>query len=229
MALASGNQNFRAKVLLSFVAVFVISWLSILGATYFNLEDKRAAEQEELRLNFQQLYEQHLEGYHNTFSASLDTLTHPSRVAYSFTLTNKPFFFSSFRNEFANLNQRNLASHMYFSTAARQNIIRLHAPDFNGDIIDRQTTLAAEQSGEIAGGVEISRFGSLAYRVVKPIHASNQLRGFVELGRELDEIWDQASRQLNVSLQIYIQKDQLTEEKWREGKGIFGYYSNWEG
>jgi len=228
MAASGGFTNFRAKVLISFVAVYLISWLSILGATYFNLQEQRSEEQEEVRKRFKQLYDQELTSYRNAFSASLDNLTHPSRVAHSFTLANKPFFLSNFTADYANLNQRLSISHFYFSTAERRNIIRLHAPERSGDIINRSTTIAAENTGEIAAGVELGRLGSLTFRVVKPIYAGNERRGFVELARELDDIWALASKQLDISIKVLVKKPLLIESDWLEGKGIFGYQANWD-
>lgn len=228
MPFANGISNFRAKVLLSFVAVFVISWLSIVLTVYVNLEDERKADQEELRQRFLQIYRNELDSYFATFSAGLETLTHPSRIANSFTVANKPFFFSNFRADFSNLNQRNLATHMYFSTAERVNIIRLHAPDINGDTINRTTTLAAHQTGETIGGVEMSKLGSLAYRVVKPIFGTNGLRGFVELGRELDDIWSQAANQLDISIIIAIDKDHITQERWEKARDTFNHQADWD-
>lgn len=227
MASAGGFTNFRAKVLFSFVAVYVISWLSILGAAYFNLQDQRAREQEDIRVRFNQLYELELTAYRNAFSASLDSLTHPSRVAHSFTLANKPFFLSNFAADYANLNQRLAVSHFFFSTAERRTIARLHAPSRSGDFINRYTTVSAEQSASIASGVELGRLGSLTFRVVKPIFSNGERRGFVELGRELNEIWQTAAEQLDVSILVLVHKPLLNEGDWLEGKGIFGYQAEW--
>jgi len=227
MASVGGFTNFRAKVLLSFVAVYLISWLSVLGATYFNLQEQSATKQEEIRLRFLQLYEQELNNYRNAFTASLEFLTHPSRIAHSFTLNNKPFFLSNFAVDYANLNQRIAVSHFYFSTEERRVIVRMHAADISGDLINRATTLAAKESGEIVSGVELGKIGSLTFRVVKPIYAGRDLRGFVELGRELNNIWAVAARQLDISIQVLVNKSLVNQADWSTGKGIFGYQAQW--
>ena len=227
MVSAVGFKNFRTKVLFSFVAVYLISWLSVLVATFFNLQEQRETERDEIRQQFTQIFQRELTNYRNAFSASLTLLTHPSRIAHSFTLKNKPFFQSNFSVDYANLNQRLSVSHFYFSTADRENIIRMHAPGRNGDIINRPTTLVAEQSGEVSSGVELGRLGSLTFRVVKPLYNGQKLRGFVELGRELDKIWEIAAHQLNVSILVNVNKGLLNRADWTEGKGIFGYAANW--
>ena len=228
MAAGGSLKNFRAQILLAFVAVFVISWFSIIVATYFNLQEKRAAEQQEMRTHFLHTFDQEIKSYRNAFTASLEFLTHPSRIAHSFTLENKPFFLSSFAVDYANLNQRLGVSHFYFSTASRRNIVRMHAPEKSGDFINRLTTVTAENTGEIASGIEIGRLGSLSYRVVKPIYSGDQLRGFVELGRELDGIWTLIAQQLNISIQVLVNKPFLNKADWLEGKGIFGFRGQWE-
>jgi signal transduction histidine kinase len=227
MASVGGFTNFRAKVLVSFVAVYLISWLSILGATYFNLQDQQTAAQENIRQRFLQLYQQELNSYRNAFTASLEFITHPSRIAHSFTLNNKPFFLSNFATDYANLNHGLSVSHFYFSTAARRNIVRMHAPERSGDIINRHTMITAQNTGDVSSGIELGALGSLTFRVVKPIYDGNTRRGFVELGRELDDIWAIAARQLNVSIQVFVNKPLLDHDGWVEGKGIFGYAGQW--
>jgi len=227
MTSSNGFSNFRTKVLAAFISVYLISWLSILGATYFNLQEQRTLAQEEVQQRFLQIYTEELNGYKNALSASLDTLTHPSRINHDFTLANKPHFLTDFEADYNTLNQRLSVTHFYFSTRERQNIARLHATERSGDIINRATTLEAENNKEITSGVELGRLGSLTFRVVKPLYTNDQLHGFVEVGRELRDIWQKAAQQLDISVQVLVRKNLLHEKDWHEGKQVFGYQSNW--
>ena len=228
MASFGGFRNFRSKVLLSFIVVYLVSWVSVLAATYFNLQEQRDSELEEIRTRFLQLYELELTNYEHAYTASLEFLTHPSRLAKSFTLENKELFLKDFSVDYANLNQRLFVSHFYFSTAERRNIVRMHAPERNGDIINRQTTIVAEQKGEITSGVELGKLGSLTFRVVKPIYSGKDLRGFVELGSELEPIWSVAAQQLDASMLVLVDKPLLNRVDWLDGKGTFGFQSEWD-
>src|SRR5574340_179121 len=77
-------------------------------------------------------------------------------------------------------------SHFYFQDSERNNILRVQFPGKIGGRIDRYTTLQAEQTGKIAGGVELGSYGLLSLRVVQPVFSEGRRIGFVELGKGID-------------------------------------------
>jgi len=228
MLLKSGVSKFRLKIMASFVIVYLISWLSILGAAYFNLEDQRSADLADVSKKFTKFYEIELETYRTAFSAILENLSHQHRLNFSLSQDNSAKFQSDFADDYETLKKYLGISHLYFNAANKRNITRLHAPERSGDIINRHTTLAAETTRDFSSGVELGPLGSLTFRVVKPIYSDGQLEGFIELGRELDEIWASASEQLDISVVILVEKPLLNKTDWLAGKSIFGWQGKWD-
>ena len=228
MQLKSGLLDFRIKIMASFVVVYLISWLSILGAAYFNLKENRSADLTDIRGKFAQFYNTELEAYRSAFSASLESLSHKKRLTYALTQDNRTKFLTDFTADYENLKQNLNVSHLYFNDADRRNIARLHAPMRNGDIITRFTTLSALATKKISSGVELGPLGSLTFRVVKPVYSEGKLRGFLELGRELEDLWAGAAKQLGISMVVLIKKPLLNKEGWLVGKTIFGWHGDWD-
>ena len=222
-----GIADFRLKIMASFVVVYLISWLSIIAAAYFNLKDQRSADLAHVSEEFTRFYRIELEDYRAAFSATLESLSQQNRLSYDFSEKSRPQFFADFVSDYQILNKHLGVSHFYFSAADRRNIARLHAPERRGDIIDRKSTLLAEKTGMISSGVELGPLGSLSFRAVKPVYRDGKLEGFVELGRELNKLWINAAEQLGVSVAVLVQKQRLNREDWLAGKSIFGWNNDW--
>ena len=120
-------------------------------------------------------------------------------------------------------------THMYFTGLDRVNILRVHSPERYGDVIDRMTTLTAQQSKEVSQGVELGPLGTLTLRVVSPWYASGgELIGYLELGMEVDHIIDRLERLLGYDVDLFIHKKYLTEKSWKEGMRLLNRRIDWE-
>ncbi|MEO5377172.1 MAG: PAS domain S-box protein [Magnetococcus sp. DMHC-6] len=130
---------------------------------------------------------------------------------------------------FKKMREINQITHFYFSNAQRVNILRVHKPDTFGDRIDRFTTLQAQKSGQIAFGLELGLLGTFTLRVVAPWKDdSGRLVGYVELGKEINQLFDQIEKTLHVDLFLVIDKKNLDREKWESGMAMLGYVSDWD-
>lgn len=79
-------------------------------------------------------------------------------------------------------------THFYFMDTHRICLLRVHKPEKYGDRFDRFTTLEAERTGKIASGIEIGPLGTFTLRVVQPVFDGGTLIGYLELGKEIEDI-----------------------------------------
>lgn len=119
-------------------------------------------------------------------------------------------------------------THLYFSAPNRVNIVRIHMPDVYGDRIDRATTLEAERTGKVFGGIELGPLGTLTLRVVAPWFDGNRLIGFVELGEDIDHIIGKVHDVLGVQLLVAIEKKLLERSSWEAGMRMLGREATWD-
>jgi len=118
-------------------------------------------------------------------------------------------------------------THFYFHNANRVNILRVHKPEKRGDLIDRFTARIAERTGKVAAGIELGPLGTFTLRVVKPIYDGEALIGYLELGKEIEDILVQITRKHDVEMTATIHKDRLSRENWERGMSMLEREADW--
>jgi PAS domain S-box-containing protein len=119
-------------------------------------------------------------------------------------------------------------THFYFSDTNRVCVLRAHQPTRYGDRFDRFTALEAQRTGTIASGLELGPLGTLTLRVVRPVFDSGKLIGYLELGKELEELLKYMNTVENVQRVSLISKTVLDRTRWEEGIRIWGRETNWD-
>jgi len=118
-------------------------------------------------------------------------------------------------------------THFYFHGPDRVNLLRVHKPSKHGDLIDRFTAREAERTGEAVSGIELGSLGTFTLRVVRPVFDGESLIGYLELGKEIEDILEDLSEGHGVHLAVAIKKNALKRETWESGMEMLGRESNW--
>jgi len=118
-------------------------------------------------------------------------------------------------------------THFYFHDAKRKNLLRAHKPERFGDVIDRFTILNAERTGKLSHGIELGSLGTFTLRVVAPVFEDKQLLGYIELGKEIDDVLLHIHNSLNVEIYMLINKQYLDQTSWETGMQMLGRAANW--
>lgn len=108
------------------------------------------------------------------------------------------------------------ATHLLFHLPDRVNFLRVHQPALYGDRVDRPTLLKAEQSGEIAFGVEIGSVGGPTLRAVMPWRDGETLIGYLELGREIEHVVAGLKTPSGGAFYTFIPREYLDNNQWRD-------------
>jgi hypothetical protein len=119
-------------------------------------------------------------------------------------------------------------THFYYSGPDRVNLLRLHAPDQFGDVIDRFTTLEAERTQRPAHGTELGPLGTLTLRLVHPQTQDGRCIGYVELGHDLNHIADLPQTGPGMELGLFLEKGHLDRERWAERRRAREQDVNWD-
>jgi len=119
-------------------------------------------------------------------------------------------------------------THFYFHDGRRTNIVRVHKPEKWGDTIDRHTTLEAERTGQVASGLELGPLGTFTLRVVRPLFIDSTCVGYLELGKEVEDILSIITTKHTVALSMAIEKRFLKRSLWEQGMMMLGRKPNWE-
>lgn len=122
-------------------------------------------------------------------------------------------------------------THFYFHTPALQNLLRVHQPDRHGDNVRRFTAGEAISTGAESYGVELGPMGTLTLRMVVPWYATGtreELIGLVELGVDIDRLFDRLEMPAGRHPMLLVRKDLLLQPTWEAGRRMVGEVPWWD-
>ena len=161
-------------------------------------------------------------------SALEDVLLRDGRLAQGLKGRDRRALFSEYFPIYSQLCSRYGITHFYFHGPDRVNLLRVHKAEKHGDLIDRFTALAAEKTGLTAAGVELGPLGTFTLRVVRPVLHAGELVGYLELGKEIEDVLSAIVTQHKVDLAVVIDKDHLQRSRWENGMRMLGRDGDWE-
>ena len=135
---------------------------------------------------------------------------------------------TAWRPLFEALRRQNNVTHFYFFDKNRVCLLRLHAPEKRGDLINRFTALEAERTGKTASGIELGPLGTFTLRVVQPVFENGRLVGYVELGKEVEEVLKTVYDRADLELVATIRKENLNRQAWEESMHLLGRDAEWD-
>lgn len=135
---------------------------------------------------------------------------------------------AAWRPVFETMNRESHLTHFYFFDARRICLLRIHKPEKKGDRIDRFTAQEAERTGKLASGIELGPLGTFTLRVVQPVYADGSLVGYVELGKEIEDVLQAITPHSGTQLAVVVRKEYLTRRTWEEGMAMLGREADWD-
>jgi PAS domain-containing protein len=97
-----------------------------------------------------------------------------------------------------------------------------------GDLINRFTAREAERTGKVASGIELGPLGIFTLRVVHPVFEGGRCVGYVELGKEIEDVLQALQPRSGVQLALVIRKEFLSRKGWETGMRMLGRDADWE-
>ncbi|RLB17522.1 MAG: hypothetical protein DRG82_06245 [Deltaproteobacteria bacterium] len=135
---------------------------------------------------------------------------------------------ADYKSIFVQLREKYGITHFYFHRLNRVNLLRVHKPEKHDDLIDRCTALEAERTGKTSSGIELGPLGTFTLRVVHPVFEGRTLIGYLELGKEVEDILNKLHIEKGVELAVTIHKSVLKREKWEKGMEMLGRKADWD-
>jgi len=118
-------------------------------------------------------------------------------------------------------------SQLNFIDPKRQCILRVQKPTESGDRIDRFTLGEAERTGASSSGIELGPLGNFTFWIEVPVVVNGRLLGYIELGKETENILKGIKLESGRGLAIFINKRFLKRSQWEEGMKIFQRDASW--
>ncbi len=216
--------------LLPVLTFLLILLFALAGGMLWNLHRESLKKRTEMvaaevRQDLQTSLKQQAQG----LTAAVHTIAMDQRVHQALRTGDRDRLLMDWQMLFETLHRENGLTHFYFSDTNRVCLLRIHKPEKFGDRFDRFTIREAERTGRTASGIEIGPLGTFTLRVVQPVFDGKTLLGYVELGKEIEDILQAIqNRNFGVDLTVVIQKDALTREAWETGMDMLKREADWD-
>jgi hypothetical protein len=129
---------------------------------------------------------------------------------------------------FHEIKSRHNITHFYFHRLDKTCFLRVHSPERYGDQITRHTLNQAVLREAPAYGIELGPLGTMTLRLVQPWRVNGKLIGYIELGKEIDQITPILKHILNLEMVFTVEKSHLDRKLWEEGETMLNKPGNWE-
>lgn len=161
---------------------------------------------------------------------ALFSISSDPRVINAMINKDRETLFEDWHPVFQNMLNINSVNHFTFLDKDRVRLLRVHNPDQSSGIINRHTVLEAQRTGKPSWGIELE-MGSRevpTLRCVFPVFHGRDLIGYVELGKDLENILNQVFKRTKSPLALLIDKQFVNREGWENTMRELGRDSNWE-
>lgn len=162
-----------------------------------------------------------------SISIALEALSHDKSIIGALRDRDKERLYSLSVSLYEGLESHYGITQFYFIDPARLCLLRVHDPSRSGDRIDRYTLREAEKTAKLSSGIELGPLGTYTFRVVKPIVKDGRLLGYIELGREIENILEGINFDPGRGVALFINKKYLQRSAWEEGMKLFQRDSDW--
>ncbi len=222
-----GGQGFAKQIIIPvaiagavLLSLFLLS-ASIIAVTHLNEHTvERIAT---LARNVEQLVALETE----KLGALAESIANNSALTEAFANQDRAALLQSSAPLFAAVERKHRISHLYYHNPDGINFLRVHHPTRHGDIIERHTLNMARQSGDVVAGIELGVLGTYTLRLVKPWRHQQRVIGYVEVGMEIDHVFETLHRITGSAMAVLAEKKYLTQAQWQQGNMVFDRDSDW--
>ena len=166
-------------------------------------------------------------GQSQALAAIEEVLIHDADLRAAFKVQDRQRLLAAQAPVFAQLNREHSITHFYFIDPVGNCLLRVHKPEMHGDLIDRFTLRQAVRTGKLSSGLELGPLGTFTLRVVRPVYDGSTLIGYLELGKEIEDILNGIHQQLGVELAVALRKSNLQRSAWEAGMKMLGREADW--
>ncbi len=216
-------QRLLAPLMLMIVVFFTGAGALLWHQQQRHLTDQTQAQSTAVAANLQTALKRQAEG----LAAVLQPIVADPRVLRALSAGDITRLLADWQPVFNTMRRENELTHFYFFDNHRVCLLRVHKPVKHGDRIDRHTAREAERTGKTASGIELGPLGTFTLRVVKPVFNGAELLGYVELGKEIEDILESLHTNASNQLAVVIGKDHIDRQAYESGMRFLGRKAEW--
>ncbi|MDH4318143.1 MAG: PAS domain S-box protein, partial [Desulfobulbaceae bacterium] len=221
------GEKIRARILIPLVVALLIMLSASLFSSYRLQQSHLDNDMRFRRSNLERLFNDLVDKEAETLRAYSKIISENSRLREAWLRRDRPAVQASAGTFFEELNTQSGVTHFYFIDPERICFLRMHHPAHYGDFINRATLDDAVFTREVSKGLELGVMGTFTLRVVMPWIIDGQLSGYIELGKEIENIKKDLENLFGVRLLFTIDKQYVERVGWESGMRMLGRTFDW--
>ncbi len=173
--------------------------------------------------------------WYNLFDEQLAAITaihnvilQDQELATLIKIKNREMLLKRYLPLFSEIKRNYRITHFYFIDTSGTCIVRIHNPQKYGDPITRRTMVEAKNKKSSVGGLDVGKMGTLTLHSIMPVFENKELIGFINLGKEIEDVSSFVQKQFNTYAILLINKALLIKENWEQGMLMLGRRYNWD-
>ena len=156
-----------------------------------------------------------------------DVLLNDAGIRAVLLAKNRKRLLDDYQPVFDHLRTMHNLIHFSFIEPDRICLLRLEKPKQYGDRVEYFTIREAQRTGKTAAGLELTPQGTFILYSVQPIFNGNTLIGYLELGKEIEDILPILHNETGVAIALTIHKDYLVRTAWETSRKNNGREAVW--
>ncbi|MDH3347838.1 MAG: PAS domain S-box protein, partial [Desulfobulbaceae bacterium] len=221
------GEKIRVRILIPLVVALIIMLTASLFSSYRLQQYHLDTDMQFRRSNLERLFNDLVEKEAKTLQTYIKVIGENRQLREAWLRGNRDEVRSKALTFFEELNTQAGVTHFYFINSERICFLRMHHPSRFGDIINRVTLDRAVFSREVSNGLELGTMGTFTLRVVMPWIINGQMNGYIELGKEIENIKLDLENLFGVRLIFAIEKKYVDRRGWESGMKMLGRSLDW--
>ena len=221
-------DNIRLNILLPFI--IIVTLLVSLGLiTTYALQKNTLRDATFTRVSqYQSAYKHELQVESELLKGLTTFISNDDNIQNLWLKQKRELLFEYTLPIFERLRDNHSITHFYFHQLDSTNFLRVHQHLRSGDKINRSTLSDAIKNNKVGAGIELGVFGRFVLRVVTPWYVNGELSGYIELGKEIENIAENISQSLNINLIYAVNKSLITKSTYENYLHLIGKKSTWD-
>lgn len=223
--------SMKAKVQQKIVLIFVLFCAAATGLVYFHFEQQNQKKYQQLGSDYREelgrAFQNTLSSHAKKSSAILSLIAEVPELQQAMLTNDRLKLLEKSNADFELLKAEHGITHFYFHDKAGTNVLRVHRPERFGDNIERATLDSAMKTGQDTYGIEFGVLGHFVLRVVKPWRYQGEIIGYLELGEELIQIFEELQGVHQFELFMGLNKAYLEEQGHMQNMTLMARISDW--
>lgn len=210
------RNQVRMRVLVPLLGgmVFLLLLFAFIFKAYLDDHHKRALDLEAEEL--ERAYTEEIHDLDESLRALMVAVQANAELEQAFRDRDMKTLLAKSRPLFEALKNDMDVTHFYYHNPDLTNFLRVHAPEHSGGALNRYTAEGARRTNKFFSGAERGPLGAFVHRGVQPWIKDGEVLGYIELGKEFQNIVEDLNETLRTELFVVVDKQKLNRKVWEK-------------